>query len=133
MRDRLEAGILDRVAGTVVNGTRDARVPNTTNISFDRIEAESLLIALDLEGRGGVDPSKKARRSSMPYLSIASRSMPQPKAKPCHSSGSSPQLAITRRMDHAGAEQLHPFFGTAEHSPALFHNGSRHRPRPTAR
>jgi cysteine desulfurase len=34
----------------VVNGTADHRVPNTTNISFDGIEAESLLIALDLEG-----------------------------------------------------------------------------------
>jgi cysteine desulfurase len=33
-----------------VNGARTPRVPNTTNISFDRVEAESLLIALDLEG-----------------------------------------------------------------------------------
>ena len=50
LRDRLEAGILDAVPGTVVNGGASPRVPNTTNISFDRIEAESLLIALDLEG-----------------------------------------------------------------------------------
>ena len=50
LRDRLEAGILAAVPGTAVNGARDARVPNTTNISFDRVEAESLLIALDLEG-----------------------------------------------------------------------------------
>jgi cysteine desulfurase len=50
MRDRLEEGILDAVPGTAVNGERDRRVPNTTNISFDRVEAESLLIALDLEG-----------------------------------------------------------------------------------
>ena len=50
LRDRLEAGILRDVPGTLVNGTRDARVPNTTNISFERVEAESLLIALDLEG-----------------------------------------------------------------------------------
>jgi cysteine desulfurase len=50
LRDRLEAGILREVPGTVVNGSRAARVPNTTNVSFDRIEAESLLIALDLEG-----------------------------------------------------------------------------------
>jgi cysteine desulfurase len=50
LRDRLERGILAAVPNTEVNGTRDARVPNTTNISFDRIEAESLLIALDLEG-----------------------------------------------------------------------------------
>ncbi len=50
LRDRLEAGILRDVSGTVVNGALDPRVPNTTNISFERVEAESLLIALDLEG-----------------------------------------------------------------------------------
>ncbi|MBI2185669.1 MAG: cysteine desulfurase NifS [Acidobacteria bacterium] len=50
LRDRLEEGILRAVPGTAVNGARTPRVPNTTNISFDRIEAESLLIALDLEG-----------------------------------------------------------------------------------
>jgi cysteine desulfurase len=50
LRDRLEQGILARVPGTAVNGDPHNRVPNTTNISFDRVEAESLLIALDLEG-----------------------------------------------------------------------------------
>jgi cysteine desulfurase len=50
LRDRLEAGVLSAVPNTEVNGQRERRVPNTTNISFDRIEAESLLIALDLEG-----------------------------------------------------------------------------------
>jgi cysteine desulfurase len=50
LRDRLENGILSSVPGTVVNGNPDSRVPNTTNISFDRVEAESLLIALDLDG-----------------------------------------------------------------------------------
>jgi len=50
LRDRLEQRILATVPGTAVNGRRDERVPNTTNISFDRVEAESLLIALDLEG-----------------------------------------------------------------------------------
>jgi cysteine desulfurase len=50
LRDRLESGILRTVPGTAVNGAPAARVPNTTNISFDRVEAESLLIALDLEG-----------------------------------------------------------------------------------
>ena len=50
LRDRLEAAILRDVGGTAVNGSREFRVPNTTNISFDRVEAESLLIALDLEG-----------------------------------------------------------------------------------
>jgi cysteine desulfurase len=50
LRDQLETGILTRVSGTLVNGDRARRVYNTTNISFDRVEAESLLIALDLEG-----------------------------------------------------------------------------------
>ena len=50
LRDRLEHGILASIAGTALNGAPAPRVPNTTNISFDGIEAESLLIALDLEG-----------------------------------------------------------------------------------
>ena len=50
LRDRLEAGILAGVSGTAANGSNSPRVPNTTNVSFERIEAESLLIALDLEG-----------------------------------------------------------------------------------
>src|SRR4029453_8828270 len=50
LRDRLEEEILRTVPGTMVNGTRSPRVPNTTNISFERVEAESLLIALDLDG-----------------------------------------------------------------------------------
>ncbi|MBI3048765.1 MAG: cysteine desulfurase [Acidobacteria bacterium] len=50
LRDRLEDGVLGAVPGTAINGARTPRVPNTTNISFDRVEAESLLIALDLEG-----------------------------------------------------------------------------------
>lgn len=50
LRDRLEDGVLAGVSGTAINGARTPRVPNTTNISFDRVEAESLLIALDLEG-----------------------------------------------------------------------------------
>ena len=49
LRDRLKNGILKAVPGTVVNGTGPC-IPNTVNISFDRVEAESLLIALDLEG-----------------------------------------------------------------------------------
>ena len=49
LRDRLEAGILAGVPGTMVNGDVARRVANTCNVSFDRVEAESLLIALDLD------------------------------------------------------------------------------------
>lgn len=50
LRDYFEQRVLDLVTGTVVNGARETRVPNTSNISFEGVEAESLLIALDLEG-----------------------------------------------------------------------------------
>jgi cysteine desulfurase len=50
MRDRLEQGILAHVDETGVNGQGAPRVPNTTNIHFDHIEGESLVIALDLKG-----------------------------------------------------------------------------------
>jgi cysteine desulfurase len=50
MRDRLEQGILARVDDSGVNGAGASRVPNTTNIHFDHIEGEALVIALDLKG-----------------------------------------------------------------------------------
>ena len=50
MRDRLEQGILERVEDCAVNGAGVARVPNTTNLQFDNLEGEALVIALDLKG-----------------------------------------------------------------------------------
>jgi len=50
LRDALEAGILASVSGTHVNGRPEARVANTANIGFEGVEAESLVIAYDLEG-----------------------------------------------------------------------------------
>jgi cysteine desulfurase len=50
LRDRLEQSILDRIPDTHVNGARAPRVSNTTNIRFDGIDSDALLIALDLKG-----------------------------------------------------------------------------------
>jgi cysteine desulfurase len=50
LRNRLEQGILDRVPNAWINGAGASRVPNTSNIRFDGIDAEPLLIALDLKG-----------------------------------------------------------------------------------
>jgi cysteine desulfurase len=76
LRDRVEAAVLASIPGTAVNGAREPRVPNTTNISFDGIEAESLLIALDLEGfavstgsacsSGTLEPSHVLRAMGLP-------------------------------------------------------------------
>jgi len=50
LRDRLEAGLLSRIPGSVVNGAGAPRLPGTSSICFPGTDAEALLIALDLEG-----------------------------------------------------------------------------------
>lgn len=67
LRDRLERGILDRVAGAVVNAAGSQRLWNTTNIAFPKLEAEALLLLLSERGvcasagaacsSGSLDPS----------------------------------------------------------------------------
>jgi cysteine desulfurase len=77
LRDEFEARVLARVPGTAVNGDPERRVANTSNISFDGVEAESLLIALDLEGvavstgsacsSGSLEPSHVLRAMGLPH------------------------------------------------------------------
>ncbi|MGZ6316689.1 MAG: cysteine desulfurase family protein [Anaerolineales bacterium] len=50
LRDRLEQTILNHTEAVGVNGAGAARVPNTTNIYFDSIDGEALVVALDLKG-----------------------------------------------------------------------------------
>jgi cysteine desulfurase len=77
LRDRLEAGILASISGTERNGAAEPRVANTTNISIDRIEAESILIGLDLAGiavssgsacsSGTLEPSHVLKAMGLPH------------------------------------------------------------------
>ncbi|QIA63159.1 cysteine desulfurase NifS [Vibrio astriarenae] len=50
MRDRLELGLLDTIPHCFVTGDIDNRVPNTTNIAFEYIEGEALLLLLNQVG-----------------------------------------------------------------------------------
>ena len=50
LRDRLEAGALGRIPRSGVNGAPGRRTPNTSNLYFDGIDGEALVIALDLRG-----------------------------------------------------------------------------------
>jgi cysteine desulfurase len=50
LRDRFEQGVLTQIEGTGVNGGNAPRVSNTSNLYFDHLEAEALVIALDLKG-----------------------------------------------------------------------------------
>lgn len=47
MRDRFEAGVLEKVPDSFVNGDLEARLPNTSNISFAGIEADAALVLFD--------------------------------------------------------------------------------------
>jgi cysteine desulfurase len=50
LRDRLETTILDSLDQVLLNGRGASRVPNTTNIVFECLEGEAMVIALDLKG-----------------------------------------------------------------------------------
>lgn len=76
MRDRIEKAILNEVEATGVNGAGATRVPNTTNVYFDYIEGEALVIALDLKGlavstgaacsSGAIEPSHVLTAMGLP-------------------------------------------------------------------
>lgn len=50
LRDKLENTILSEVPGSYLNGDRDLRLPNTSNISFENLNGEMILAALDDAG-----------------------------------------------------------------------------------
>ena len=52
LRDRLEHGLMAAVPGVTRNGHPTERLPQTTNLAFAGVEAESLILALDLQGVG---------------------------------------------------------------------------------
>ena len=50
LRDALEDRVFERIDDAVLNGDRETRLPNISNISFSGVEGEGLLINLDLQG-----------------------------------------------------------------------------------
>jgi cysteine desulfurase len=50
LRDRLEAGLKQRIDSIHVNGSNAPRIPNTSNIMVDYAEGEGMVISLDLKG-----------------------------------------------------------------------------------
>jgi len=76
MRDRLEATLLQQIDAAGVNSGAAKRVPNTSNIFFDHIEGEAMVIALDLKGlavstgaacsSGAIEPSHVLTAMGLP-------------------------------------------------------------------
>ena len=80
MRDRLEAGILDKCPNVRINGDRTHRLPNTLNVSFEYIEGEAIAYRLSDLGicistgsacaSGSLDPSHVIRAMGVPFVAV---------------------------------------------------------------
>ena len=77
LRDHLEAGIIGAISHTRINGNPKNRVPNTTNISFEYVEGEAILLHLASLGicassgsactSGSLEPSHVLRAMGVPF------------------------------------------------------------------
>ncbi len=77
LRDRLEKGLLESVPSAMVNGTVEARLPNTTSVSFEYVEGEAILLMMDQLGicassgsactSGSLEPSHVLRAMGIPF------------------------------------------------------------------
>jgi cysteine desulfurase len=77
LRDKLESEILEKCPDSLLNGDKENRLPNTTNISFEYIEGEAILLMLDQYGicassgsactSGSLEPSHVLRAMGVPF------------------------------------------------------------------
>ncbi len=81
LRNRFEQGILAQVEDSGVNSGSVARVPNTTNIYFDNLEGEALVIALDLKGLCTSGGSACASGAAEPSHVLSAMSLPPARAR----------------------------------------------------
>lgn len=81
LRNQLEAGVLTKVDGTGVNGAGQPRVPNTTNLYFNNLEGEALVIALDLKGIAVSGGSACASGASEPSHVLTAMGLPPQRAR----------------------------------------------------
>jgi cysteine desulfurase len=77
LRDRLENGLINRIPNVLINGDKQHRLPNTTSLSFEYVEGESILLMMD-ELRicassgsactsGSLEPSHVLRAMGVPF------------------------------------------------------------------
>ena len=77
LRDKLEKGLLQSIENSMINGDREQRLPNTSSISFEYVEGESILLKLSDKGicassgsactSGSLEPSHVLRAMGVPF------------------------------------------------------------------
>jgi cysteine desulfurase len=77
LRDKLENGLLEVVGNSIINGDAEQRLPNTSSISFEYVEGESILLKLSDKGicassgsactSGSLEPSHVLRAMGVPF------------------------------------------------------------------
>lgn len=77
LRDKLESELLRRIPNSMINGDSENRLPNTTSISFEYVEGESILLMIDEFGicassgsactSGSLEPSHVLRAMGVPF------------------------------------------------------------------
>jgi len=77
LRDRLEKGLLAAIPKSILNGNREQRLPNTTNISFEYVEGEAILLHMNQYNicassgsactSGSLEPSHVLRAMGVPF------------------------------------------------------------------
>lgn len=80
LRDKLENNLLNKCPDSRINGDTDNRLPNTTNLSFEYVEGEAILLRLDEYGicassgsactSGSLEPSHVLRAMGVPFTAI---------------------------------------------------------------
>ena len=91
LRDRLEQGILAAVPDAGVNGAGAPRVANTTNLYFAGVDAEALIIALDLQGLAISAGSACQSGATEPSHVLLAMGLEEPRAR------ASVRLSLSRR------------------------------------
>ncbi len=77
LRDKLENGLLAKIPNSILNGHKTERLPNTSNVSFEYVEGEAILLHMDRFGicassgsactSGSLEPSHVLRAMGVPF------------------------------------------------------------------
>ncbi len=80
LRDKLEEGLLSSVPNSILNGHKTQRLPNTTNISFEYVEGEAILLHMNEFNicassgsactSGSLEPSHVLRAMGVPFTAV---------------------------------------------------------------